>query len=276
MDADKKQTIIKEIERWRRSKLLPEHYCDFLLNLYLDEHTEKEKKVLGMSSTQIQSSSPKWWILFAVGIGILAYLILNFTLFPDYVQIGISAASVGILYIMGFRMRDTKPIGSLVLTASASVLILVIGMLLLYLHGLLGEASAVIAYLLFCSVVWVVSGIALRQGIFHLCGWIGCSFVYAWLLHHQIDAISWPIAQLCWLPLSFLFGWIAWLVHHRSKKNAVVLFITALLLWFMPEIYVMVLTQESASVMQLSLFGKIGAAGVLLFRFRKTWTEWVV
>jgi hypothetical protein len=37
LDNEKRNLVVKEIEAWRRSKLLPEQYCDFLQNLYLDD-----------------------------------------------------------------------------------------------------------------------------------------------------------------------------------------------------------------------------------------------
>ncbi|WP_164553358.1 hypothetical protein [Brevibacillus marinus] len=36
MDEQRRKTIINEINNWRQSQLLPEHYCIFLLNLYTE------------------------------------------------------------------------------------------------------------------------------------------------------------------------------------------------------------------------------------------------
>ena len=47
MDAEKRKMIVREIDHWRRSKLLPEHYCDFLMNLYVDESTPKPASLMG-------------------------------------------------------------------------------------------------------------------------------------------------------------------------------------------------------------------------------------
>ena len=37
--------IVKEIEHWQRSKLLPEQYCDFLLNLYAGRRAKPSAKL---------------------------------------------------------------------------------------------------------------------------------------------------------------------------------------------------------------------------------------
>jgi hypothetical protein len=42
MNNDKKNTIIKEIQYWKNSKLLPETYCDFLLALYTEGNQDEE------------------------------------------------------------------------------------------------------------------------------------------------------------------------------------------------------------------------------------------
>lgn len=39
MDEQRRKTIINEINHWRQSQLLPEHYCIFLLNLYTEGDT---------------------------------------------------------------------------------------------------------------------------------------------------------------------------------------------------------------------------------------------
>lgn len=36
MNRRRRETIIREIEYWKRSRLLPEHYCNYLLALYTE------------------------------------------------------------------------------------------------------------------------------------------------------------------------------------------------------------------------------------------------
>ncbi|WP_156323827.1 hypothetical protein [Bacillus sp. JCM 19034] len=45
MRKERKEIVIEEIKHWRKSKLLPEHYCDFLLTLY-SEGNDRETKTL--------------------------------------------------------------------------------------------------------------------------------------------------------------------------------------------------------------------------------------
>ncbi|MGD6832219.1 hypothetical protein ACQCT5_08650 [Sutcliffiella halmapala] len=46
MNRQRKDTIIQEIHYWKESRLLPEHYCDYLLALYTEgEGSNKQAKV---------------------------------------------------------------------------------------------------------------------------------------------------------------------------------------------------------------------------------------
>jgi hypothetical protein len=36
VNQEQKKLILKEIQRWKESRLLPAEYCDFLMNLYAE------------------------------------------------------------------------------------------------------------------------------------------------------------------------------------------------------------------------------------------------
>lgn len=44
MNPQRKRMIISEIKYWKQNKLLPEHYCNFLITLYAQGNDEKEVK----------------------------------------------------------------------------------------------------------------------------------------------------------------------------------------------------------------------------------------
>ena len=45
MSNQRKQIILNEITFWKQNKLLPEHYCDFLMTLYTEGEHEYEKQI---------------------------------------------------------------------------------------------------------------------------------------------------------------------------------------------------------------------------------------
>ncbi|TBL78105.1 hypothetical protein [Paenibacillus thalictri] len=273
---EKKKIIVKEIEHWRRSKLLPEHYCDFLLNLYLEEHNQKQSGGwLGISPKAVRDSNWKIWIIVFGLLAIISFVSLNFNSFEFPLQIGVSIVFLIICYVIGAVKREKSPLLSHILFGVASLFLLFIGVYLLKQHDL-NTPNTIVAHVVFCSFVWIMSGIACRLIIFQLCGWVGLVFAYGWLLHHQLDTITWGTLQLSWIPLSFLFVWIGWLVHQKLKQAGIVFLLLGCIVWFMPEFYGIMYSEVLGSeVLQLSLMGKIIIGGIMLFALRKKWTEWV-
>ncbi|MEH7391845.1 hypothetical protein V7164_16455, partial [Bacillus sp. JJ1474] len=44
MNETRKKIIVNEIINWRKNRMLPEHYCDFLLALYTEGNEPENKK----------------------------------------------------------------------------------------------------------------------------------------------------------------------------------------------------------------------------------------
>jgi len=64
MDQQRRKVIVQEIEYWHKSKLLPDHYCDFLLNLYAeqDEQAKPSTHLSGRAAEAARSASGKQWL----------------------------------------------------------------------------------------------------------------------------------------------------------------------------------------------------------------------
>ncbi|MFC5450230.1 hypothetical protein [Paenibacillus aestuarii] len=276
MDADKRKVIIKEIEHWRRSRLLPEHYCDFLMNLYLEDGMEKPKFIMGISSTSVTGSNWKIWMVTMAMIAAVALSALNFNSFGLPMQIGITTLFVVICYWFAYRRHRDTPIWSYLSCGVASVAMLFIGLYLLDWHGI-HEPSAYIGYLAFCSLIWLLTGFAGRMAIFQFCGWVGLIGVYGWMLMKHLNQPNWLILEISWIPVSILLIWIGWLAHHSNKQAAGVLMLTGALVWFIPEALTFIVDVDiSTQIIQLSFVGKLVSLGVALFMLRKNWVEWVM
>ncbi|NEW05219.1 hypothetical protein GK047_04185 [Paenibacillus sp. SYP-B3998] len=276
MDAEKRKIIVKEIEHWRRSRLLPEHYCDFLMNLYLDEGIEKQQSLMGVSASALANSNWKIWMVVIAVIAAAALSVLNFNSFGMPMQIGISTLFVVICYVFGYRQKSKSPLASYLLYGLASISLLFIGLYLLDMYEI-SSASAFVGYVAFCSVVWLINGLAGRMGIFQFCGWIGLIGTYGWLLLRKLDNPGWFALEISWIPVSIVLIWIAWLVHHTNKQAAGVLLLVGGLVWFAPEALTFLVDVDiSSRVIQLSFTGKLVSAGIALFLLRKKWVEWVM
>ncbi|UJF35089.1 hypothetical protein [Paenibacillus hexagrammi] len=272
----KRKLIVKEIEHWRRSKLLPEHYCDFLMNLYLEEGASKPKSVMGISASSVTNSNWKIWMVTMAVLAAVALSALNFNSFGMPMQIGISTVFVVFCYILAFRQNKKAPAISYLLSGAASIVMLMIGVYLLHIHDI-QSPYAYVGYLAFCSLVWLISGIAGRMGIFQFCGWIGLTGTYGWLLLRQLDQPGILALEISWIPVSIILIWIAWLAHHTNKQSAGVMMLVGVLVWFAPEAMTFLVDSDiSAKVVQLMFTGKLVSAGLALYLLRKKWVEWVM
>ncbi|CAM3435376.1 hypothetical protein [Marinicrinis lubricantis] len=275
MDSQKRTIILKEIEHWRRSKLLPEQYCDFLYNLYADDENEGGSTVQ-RSVKRIQSSGLKSWSLGFGLVGVVLLLLLNFRHFPLLAQVAISICIVIALGGYGVHLRWKKPLVSHVFIGLACVTLLLMGIIILKQHTG-GQEGYLLLYILLCSILWAVLGIVLKMPVFHFCGIISLLLFYSWILHGRIESDApWYKIQIMWLPLSLLFIWIGWLFTTRSKKIGVVYLLAGALLWFAPEMYQTAVHAEVGNSVQISFMVKLAFSASVLFIFRKKWTEWVI
>lgn len=271
---DKRRIIIREIEHWRRSRLLPEQYCDFLMNLYADESAAGvERRNRQRALATIRSSHWKSWAIAFTVLTLLAILVLYFTAFPLPMQIGVFAAGTLLAYAIGIAYGKDRLTIAYPAIGLGSLLALIAGPCLMLLHDA-AEPVYIGMYIALCCLLWIVQGIVLRMGLFHFCGWIGLCAVYAWTIYAQLEPMHWAFTQLMWIPLSVMFIWMTWLLHGKSKRVARVLLLVAVVQWFIPDVMANGFYESTATV-QLALLVKTAAFVMFMFLWRNKWTEWV-
>ncbi|MCR2803166.1 hypothetical protein [Paenibacillus soyae] len=279
MNQERRQTIVKEIDYWRRSKLLPDQYCDFLLNLYADpesqdaDRAESPTHAVGKAIAAVQKATGKQWLLTFGTFTLISFVVLYFSRFHPVLQIGVVLGAVLSFMWIGHRMRHRNESLGLSLISMGMLILLGGGMHILQLHELTdwGWKTGMLA---FCALFWIVYGILARIHILHQCGWLSALLVYGWLLSRYAPEPTWYEVQLFWLPLAILFGWSSWFFHRWSKPTAAILFLTCAMAWLIPELYTLVIVKDTAWL-HLQLITKIAIGGGLLFALRKQWMVWV-
>jgi hypothetical protein len=274
LDADKRKIIVYEIEYWRKNKLLPEHLCDFLLNLYLEDPNDRPQKWGSFSPASIRNSNWKVWIIIFGGLGLISFIALNFNSFQIPMQISISALIILLCYMVGGVSRIKNPTIAYISLAIGSILLLNVGLYLLQKQD--ADKIVIVGYTILCSIIWMITGITARMPVFHLGGWLVLILIYGWVLQFNIDAFDWLSLQMSWVPVSIVLIWLGWLFHQNNKQMAAILLLVGLLVWFIPDVFGLIFTDLPKSNLQLSLMLRIVLAGILLFTLRKKWTEWVV
>lgn len=278
MDDEKRKIIVGEIKHWRRSKLLPEQYCDFLLNLY---HVDADASSVADSSwTKVPSSlqTANWMIglLAIVGLTLTVIMMLPFFNFNPFLQVGVSSLFIVFCYVVGIIRRHRTPLLALGISGLGSITLLLSGLWIV--RGIFDDQTYFyIVCIAISGVIWIVIGLLKSMRPLHFCGWVALICVYGWLLDQQLGEMQWTVLQISYVPLAFLFIWIGWLIHHRSKGIAAVWMLTGVLMWFVPEGHGLILSNDAVgTAMQVSFIGKLLATPIIVFVLRKKWMEWVV
>lgn len=275
MEPARRALIVREIEYWRRGKLLPEQYCDFLLNLYADETVQADRSERrSASATAVVNSSVWLWLGGSLLLGCLAFLVIYFNSFPVLMQIGLSAIIILSLYILAAVLKRKGTMVSMVIAGAASLMLLFVGVYMLRLHNL-DSAAALAGYLLFAALVWLLAGWLLRLAVLQFCGWVSLMVFYGWTLSRTLEDLTWFSSQLAWVPISGLLLLLGWLFAKRFQSTGTVFLLLGLLVWFAPELQLLADAGRRDVVAMLSLTAKCLLTGLLLFAGRKIWIKWV-
>lgn len=170
MDKNRKEIIVQEINYWKQNKLLPDAYCDFLMNLYTSGEGEFEKQ------DEIKSVDRKRNGIVSgvsLAVGIFTVIALIFGELALVVQALISILiSVGIM-IVSFN-PGTSPVIKILSRITAAFLILLFSVELwrTYFSGQLQILYLIIGIQ---CIVWAVGGFFSRQHYFTISGALGAS-----------------------------------------------------------------------------------------------------
>jgi len=267
----KRNVLVREIEWWRQSKLLPEAYCDFLLNLYLNEPRDRSR--LGSAVRRFGNAKPLQWLFVFAIFTLICIILLYFSAFSYVLQMVLAAATTLVLLALAVRRRGRAPLGAQFALGTAMLIPPVAGLAVLDSAGWLNNGG--LAALLFvCAVFWIACGVTFRLAILQAGGLLLAMGGYALLLADRLDGPGWLEVQLCWVPLAILFAWLSWFLHDRVPGSGAALFGAALVAWHVPEIY-SVLAHVDRPWVEAQFLVKTALLGFGLFRLRRHWTEWV-
>lgn len=275
MDPVKRQIILSEIERWRNSKLLPEHYCDFLMNLYIDEQEGSKGKVRHSSSASTRRTIWKSLLIFSA-ISLFLVCSLYFTSFHPAMQIGLSLLVTGTLYGMGITKRQKNSTIAYIYIGLASILLLFSGELILRINDW-NSASAVMSTITISGALWILIGIVARIGLLHFCGWFMLIMAYTWLIQWLHPEPKWYVVQLYVIPvfaILFIQG------RYRlvtDRINGWILISISSLFFIIPEVYGLIFLDISHPILIISMICKILSLLLIVwFVLRKNkMKEWI-
>lgn len=165
MNENRKKIIVNEILSWRKNRMLPEHYCDFLLALYTEGNQPSENK-------ERKSRSYYWknHYLFLLLIPITLFLI-HFTELPINLQMTFSLIFVLAGIIFTFYYLRKGILLQIPLITSALILLL---SSVEFISNLYPEYPKVLYFnLVFNCLLWLLSGWKLKLLSFVISGALG-------------------------------------------------------------------------------------------------------
>jgi len=170
MNRRRRETIIREIEYWKRSRLLPEHYCDYLLALYTegDAHPGPRRP---------------WRSRLAASFCLLlpaAALAIYFTELSFVLQTLLCALFFAVCLFLCWRWRTERQLLHFLLIGSAWLLLL--GTVAACERYFPGQSGPLMFALLAHCAVWLAIGLLLRLHYFSIAAAAGGALMAVFVL----------------------------------------------------------------------------------------------
>ena len=173
MANQRKQIIINEITFWKQNKLLPEHYCDFLMTLYT-EGTYQGEEPAGNAKQSVKGREKRqgrWMFLLFPAVAVALFVLL-FTLDSLWL-VGIPALLLAIASVAGaFYYAKKNELLAPVLYISGALLLfgLSVKLSLAYFPK---NNTALYSVLIGNSLFWLLSGWKMKLIYFTVSGVLG-------------------------------------------------------------------------------------------------------
>lgn len=173
--------IISEIKYWKKSNLLPAHYCDFLITLYAqgdEDHEIEEKKAPSVLMKEKRKFIGKVVMLMLLSTIVGASLFI-FTNYP-IVTFGLSALLIAIFLFITMRSTVKKSAIIPILYVSTAFILLMMS-LNLWIYFFEGDSTLLIGLLILNCTLWLFAGRMLKLLYFTISGAAGILLVIAFI-----------------------------------------------------------------------------------------------
>jgi hypothetical protein len=173
MANQRKQIIINEIAFWKQNKLLPEHYCDFLMTLYTEgEYQDKESLGDAKQSVKAQEKRKRRWVFILIPIVALFFFALLFTIETVWLiglpALLLAAASIGGAFYYAKRNELLAPL--LYISGALILFGLSVKLSLAYFPE---NNTALYGVLIGNCLFWLLSGVMMKLIYFTVSGLLG-------------------------------------------------------------------------------------------------------
>ncbi|TCP53338.1 hypothetical protein EV586_10671 [Tumebacillus sp. BK434] len=274
--------MIGEIKKWRESRLIPTEYCDFLMNLYAEGDAFSHDQQTGSKAKSSWKTSANGGVLGKVLLvitGLLLFLIfaLNFTLFPEPMQIAVLLLGTVFPFVMAYRKRGKSSLAQTVWLFVAVVMVALIGYYYLSSSGLLGDRGKLLGTMAVVFLVWLLAGAAFRSRLVSGIGLLGLLLLYANFLEVAADigTSSYGVQHFYFMIPAFLALFFAVVLGRYRVYVAPVFLAAGLLALFGPDLRMLVFGLNMDLFMQILVFLKLAVLITLFIVYHQGLKKWV-
>lgn len=173
----KKKLIIREISFWKKNHLLPEHYCDFLMQLYTEgEALLEEQEEVSKQAVLKNDSAPiiKVVQMLMLALTTLAMIVLMFLFAQKYAIIPIALSCTIFIALVYYLLKtaNSRTLTNTLIYATAALLLFAISIkvstLLAPRHSLI-----TLGVLLINCILWIIVGVQKKLIYFMISGILG-------------------------------------------------------------------------------------------------------
>lgn len=182
MNTQRKKIIISEIKYWKQSKLLPGHYCDFLIALY-SQGEEMDNEEVKTSSSILSREKRRLTRKITVLLLFAAVYMGSLFIFVNY-STGILALSAVVLLFLLMYARTSAAIksGIIPFIYIISAFMLLAMSLKLWIVYFEGQMLVLFGLLIVNCVLWLIVGKRQNLVYFLISGAVGILLVIGFLI----------------------------------------------------------------------------------------------
>lgn len=163
MNETRKKIIINEIQYWKNSRMLPEHYCNYLMALYTEGNPE-------VKSASRKRSFPYISVLLVL-VTVSALIVNYFTEIMPLMQMSLFLLLIGLL--IGVSLYEFKKHRSILFPLSTAMFILLLMSVKLYESFVPGQLLYLYGGLFLNCLIWLGIGYKLNIMYYTMAGIFG-------------------------------------------------------------------------------------------------------
>lgn len=177
MSLQRKQIILNEINFWKKNKLLPEHYCDFLTALYAQGEYDGELA----DPDAVLAKKKKGFPFLHMIIGFVTVsLIVSLFLITSTVLIPLVVSGVVICLFLYITFKLAKKSLTPLLLVCTALLLLAMSFKIWDVY-FFDQPAVLIGLIIGNCLLWLFSGMFMRLIYFSISGILGIVFIVGYL-----------------------------------------------------------------------------------------------